>query len=232
MILSVACGVGSLALLIGFPLGSFGIARMHWPEFGVLCWDGLLCLAFFLQHSGMVRRQFRDGISGIVPQCYHGAVYSIASGLVLAGVVILWQPSDKHLLVMEGPLRWAAYAGSLLAIAVFIWGVFALRGVDLFGLNSIRTHLRGSVAPDSGFVVRGPYRWVRHPWYAAAIVLFWSNTDLTADRLLFNLLWTVWVCVGARLEEKDLLAQFGTIYGEYRRQVPMLVPWRGRAMAE
>ncbi len=99
-------------------------------------------------------------------------------------------------------------------------------------LISIRTHLRGSVAPDSGFVVRGPYRWVRHPWYAAAIVLFWSNTDLTADRLLFNLLWTVWVCVGARLEEKDLLAQFGTIYGEYRRQVPMLVPWRGRAMAE
>ncbi len=56
MILSVACGVGSLALLIGFPLGSFGIARMHWPEFGVRCWERVVMpRVLFLQHSGMVR---------------------------------------------------------------------------------------------------------------------------------------------------------------------------------
>ena len=86
--------------------------------------DSLLCLAFFLQHSGMVRRGFRARISFVVPPRYHRAVYSIASGLVLTGVVLLWQPSGTHLLVLDGPFRLAAYAGVLIAVAVFIWGAF------------------------------------------------------------------------------------------------------------
>ncbi len=96
MVLAVACGVGSLVLFGAFPVGSIALVRMHWPLSGILLWDALLCLAFFLQHSGMVRRGFRDSISRIVPEHYHRAVYSIASGLLLTGVVLLWQPSGTH----------------------------------------------------------------------------------------------------------------------------------------
>ncbi len=227
MVLAVGCGVGSLVLFAAFPVGSYALVRMQWPLPGILLWDGLLCLAFFLQHSGMVRRGFRDRISGFVPPRYHRAVYSIASGVVLTGLVLLWQPSGTHLFVLDGPFRLAAYAGALLAVAVFIWGALALRGLDLFGVAAIKAHLNGATEAASKFVVRGPYRWVRHPWYAAAILLFWSCVDLTVDRLLFNVLWTGWVWIGATLEEKDLLADFGDIYDEYRRHVPMLIPWRG-----
>jgi methanethiol S-methyltransferase len=230
MILAVVCSVGSLALFVGFLVGFPGAVRMRWPQSGVLWWDGLLSLAFFLQHSGMVRRQFRSRISGVVPPPYHRAVYSIVSGVVLAGVVILWQPSEGHLLVLEAPLGWAARALAPLAISLFIWGAFTLRGVDLFGLGAIKAHLRGSMEPAPVFIVRGPYRWMRHPWYLGAIMLFWSCTDLTADRLLFNVLWTAWVCIGARLEEADLLGEFGDAYDKYRRRVPMLIPCRGPAV--
>lgn len=228
MVLAVACGVESLVLFAAFPVGSFALVRMQWPLSGILLWDGLLCLAFFLQHSGMVRRGFRNRSSCVVPRHYHRAVYSIASGVVLAGVVLLWQPSGIHLLVLDGPFRLAAYAGALIAVAVFIWGAFALRGLDLFGVSAIKAHDHGTTEAVSEFVIRGPYRWVRHPWYAAAILLFWSNVHLTADRLLFNVLWTGWVCIGATLEEKDLLTDFGGIYDEYQRHVPMLVPWPSR----
>ena len=152
MELAVACGVGSLILFVAFPVGSYALVRVHWPLTGILLWDGLLCLAFFLQHSGMVRRGFRDRISGAVPRQYHRAVYSIASGLVLTAVVILWQPSDTHVFVIAGPFRLAAYAGVLIAIAVFI-GVVALRGVDLFGLAAIKANLRGTTEAASEFVI-------------------------------------------------------------------------------
>jgi len=230
MILAVVSGVGSLALFVGFPVGSLGAVRMRWTESGILCWDGLLSLAFFLQHSGMVRQQFRARISGVIPPRYHRAVYSIVSGIVLATVVMLWQRSEDHLLVLEGPLLWAGRAVALLAISLFIWGTFTLRGLDLFGLASIKAHLRGSTEPAPVFIVRGPYRWVRHPWYLGAIMLFWSCADLTTDRLLFNVLWTGWICIGARLEESDLLSEFGDAYDKYRRQVPMLIPWRAPAV--
>jgi protein-S-isoprenylcysteine O-methyltransferase Ste14 len=229
MALALVCGVGSLVLFVGIPVGSQGPVRMRWPEWGVLCWDALLSIVFFVQHSGMVRRQFRARIAGLIPPHYHRAVYSIASGVALAGVVLLWQPSGHHLLVLEGPFRGVAVAVALLAIALFVWGAFSLSNLDLFGLASIRAHLRGSAEPAPPFIVRGPFRWVRHPWYLGVIMLFWSCPDLTTDRLLFNVLWTSWVCIGARLEEADLRSEFGDVYNRYCEQVPMLIPWRGPA---
>jgi hypothetical protein len=56
------------------------------------------------------------------------------------------------------------------------------------------------------------------------ILLIWSCPDVTADRLLFNVLWTLWIYVGATLEDEDMKEDFGDAYREYRKSVPMLVP--------
>src|SRR5215472_18002265 len=52
-------------------------------------------------------------------------------------------------------------------------------------------------------IVRRPYRWVRHPWYLAAIMLFRSCVDFTSGRLLFNVLSTAWVCLGVNSGPKS-----------------------------
>ena len=75
-------------------------------------------------------------------------------------------------------------------------------------------------------VVQGAYRWVRHPLYFVALLMIWSYPVLTVDRLLFNMLWTAWIVVGAVLEERDLTADFGNDYRKYQRNVPMLLPTR------
>lgn len=141
-------------------------------------------------------------------------------------MVLLWQPSGRHLLLLEGlPLR-STQGGSLIAISFFFWGAFALNGFDPFGLSPIRAYLKGRQQPRLAFVVRGPYRWVRHPLYFSILLLFWCCPDVTLDRLLFNVLWTGWIWMGTRLEEADLKSEFGDAYRQYRRSVPMLIPWR------
>jgi hypothetical protein len=55
-------------------------------------------------------------------------------------------------------------------------------------------------------------------------MLFWSCVDFTSGRLLFNALWTDWVCLGTRLEQVDLASDFGEDYEKYRGRVPMLIP--------
>jgi len=223
--LSVLFGVGSVALLAWEGRPTF--VPMNWPVSGALAWDALLSFLFFLQHSGMVRRSFRARLAAIVPPRYDGAVYAIASGIALALVVVLWQPTGLHLLVLDGILRWAATACSALAIAIFAWSGYALRMFDPLGLRPIWAHVHDRPVRTAPFVARGPYRCVRHPLYSCVLVLFWCNPDLTADRLLLDVLWTAWIYVGAVLEERDLVADFGEVYREYQRRVPMLVPWRG-----
>ena len=222
---AIICGVGSVALLAG--AGSLHIVRIGWRQETLLFWDALLSFTFFMQHSGMVRRPFRARIAKVIPPRYHGAVYSIASGVVLTLVVLLWQPSPIRIFQLHGLALWAARACSILAVATFVWSAYALRSFDPLGLNPIKAHMRGIPERPCAFVVRGPYRWVRHPLYFCILVLFWASPDLTADRLLFNILWTAWIWVGTRFEETDLVADFGDAYRDYRRKVPMLIPWRG-----
>jgi protein-S-isoprenylcysteine O-methyltransferase Ste14 len=225
-VVAVLCGAGSVALLVARPLGSFALVRLPWPDPALLAWDALLCLGFFVQHSGMIRPGFRARLARVAPPPYHRAIYSIASGIALAAVALLWQPSAHQIYTLAGPLRWAAHAVAIAGLAVVTWGFAALRSVDMFGVGPLRAYAKGAAAPAPAFVARGPYRWVRHPLYFGVLLLFWSNPDVTADRLLFMILWTLWIYAGTKWEESDLLAEFGAAYEEYRRRVPMLIPRR------
>lgn len=178
----------------------------------------------------MVRRQFRTRVYGPIPARYHRALYSIASGITLAAVAVLWQPSHNHLLVLGGAFRWVALGLAVCAFALFLWGAMALRKLDVFGTYAIKAQAQNTKDASATFIVRGPYRFVRHPWDRAATMLFWACVDFTSDRLLFNVLWTAWVCLGTRLEEIDLVNDFGDMYRRYRQRVPMLIPWHRSAV--
>jgi protein-S-isoprenylcysteine O-methyltransferase Ste14 len=57
-----------------------------------------------------------------------------------------------------------------------------------------------------------------------SLIIIWSGPVYTLDRLLHNLLWSIWIVIGARYEERDLVACFGDAYRSYRELVPMLLP--------
>ena len=56
------------------------------------------------------------------------------------------------------------------------------------------------------------------------LLLIWSTPRLPTDRLLFNVLWTAWIVVGAKLEERDLLVEFGETYRRNQLCVSVLLP--------
>ena len=225
ILLTVAIGGGSLLLFVYFLyFGTPFAIRVARSDTSRLVWDSLLCLVFFLQHSGMIRRSVKRHIAKRVQAICHPALYSIASGIALFALVLLWQPTNEFLFGLHGPARWLSASLAVLAIAGFAWGVQSLRGFDPFGTLPLHAALRGTPAPSSAFVAQGPYRYVRHPLYLLMLLLIWSAPRLSTDQLLFDVLWTAWIVVGTRLEERDLLADFGQTYRQYQRSVPMLVP--------
>ena len=228
--LAVLLGGGALLLFGWFVVfGAIPLRRFVLSDAQVLLWDGALSLLFFVQHSGMVRRPFRAWLARRVPEVFHAAAYAIASGAVLAGAVLFWQPSMTVVVKIDGLWRWLLHGVALLGVAGGLWGVMAFRDFDPFGRRPVRAALAGKPNPPLIFVVRGPYRWVRHPLYFSTLLLLWSMPDLSLDRLLFNMLWSAWIVLGAYLEERDLVADFGEEYRQYQKSVPMLLLWKGRS---
>ena len=222
-------GGGSLLLFALFLFhGSLNLIDLGLSQTAAIGLDAILSLAFFVQHSGLVRRSFRKRLQALVPKQYDIAFYAISSGVVLLALVVFWQETSPPLLSLQGILRWLLRAVYFLTVIGFLSGLRVLSGYDPLGVKPIVEHLQGIVPPSSPFVICGPYRWVRHPLYFLCLLMIWSCPDISIDRLLFNILWTLWMVIGTVLEERDLVADFGQAYRDYQRKVPMLIPWRFR----
>jgi protein-S-isoprenylcysteine O-methyltransferase Ste14 len=222
-----ACLLGGGSLLVYTLFLFFGSVQMLKLDLGPgrsLLFDAGLSLLFFAQHSGMVRRSFRQRLARLIPGEFHSALYAIASGIALLLVVLCWQEGAELFIVQQGFLRWSLRAFFCLALLGMLWGVLSLESFDPCGIRPLFGRVGGEQPGPVSLTVKGPYRLVRHPLYLFSIVMLWCFPDLTTDRLLFNLLWTSWIIVGAFLEERDLFAVFGASYREYQRRVPMLLP--------
>jgi protein-S-isoprenylcysteine O-methyltransferase Ste14 len=95
---------------------------------------------------------------------------------------------------------------------------------ELFGLRQVFDALRGAVARMEALKTPLLYRLVRHPIMLGFLLAFWATPHMTVGHLLFAVMTTGYILVGVRLEERDLVAQFGATYEHYRQRVPMLMP--------
>ena len=206
--------------------GGFDLVDLQLGRSATLWFDAALCLAFFAQHSGMIRRGFRARLRGVVPEHYYGVFYTLASGAALLVLSACWQRSDAGVVAVDGAARWVMRGLCLAALAGVVWALGSLSNFDAFGARALLSHAKGAPPDPVRLTVRGPYRWVRHPFYLFGLVAIWTCPALSLDRILFNALFTAWIAIGARLEERDLAAAFGDAYRAYQRQVPMLIPWR------
>ena len=226
-------GGGSLLLLaVTLFRGPIHFIDLRFSTMAALGLDGILCLAFFVQHSAMVRRSFQDRLGSFVPTHFNAAIFAIASGIALLALLLFWQPVPWIFVSVSGPWRWLLRGLFAAAVLGCVWGVRALGSFDAFGVRPLRANISGQTIRDLPLTIRGPYRWVRHPLYSFVLVMLWCYPDLTADRLLLNSAMTIWVIVGTVFEERDLTGLFGEPYREYQRKVPMLIPWRFSASKE
>jgi protein-S-isoprenylcysteine O-methyltransferase Ste14 len=116
----------------------------------------------------------------------------------------------------------AAALLALVAIVVMLWVLRVFPSVST-------GHY---VLPDQAVVRDGPYRFVRHPLYLAAFLIWLALALAFASPVAFALT-VLYVIPGyvicMRAEEEMLLAQLGDAYLRYRRDVGMLFPSLRRA---
>jgi protein-S-isoprenylcysteine O-methyltransferase Ste14 len=113
--------------------------------------------------------------------------------------------------------RWAGVGLTLVTATLLAWT-----------LGSLGPNLTDTVVTRGAhtLVTRGPYRWVRHPFYDCMALFVWSISLMMANwfvavsgSLMFALL-----AIRSRIEEQKLLERFGEPYRAYRATTGRFLP--------
>ena len=107
------------------------------------------------------------------------------------------------------------------------WGSIQIDPFDLLGLRQTYRYCRGNAYAPPPFQTPRLYRLVRHPIMLGLLVCLWAVPRMALGHLLFSAVLSGYILIGIRLEERDLIHEYGKAYEDYRRRVPMLLPcWR------
>jgi protein-S-isoprenylcysteine O-methyltransferase Ste14 len=227
-ILSILAWVSAFLLIAFLYMGSFTLIDLRLGARNALWMDASLSVFFFLQHSLLIRREIRQKLTRLVRAEYYNAFYGLTSCIALLLVFVFWQRSPTLIARADGIVFWMLRLLFVLSMIGFYWGTKSLGSFDALGVKPLMRYITNGPGRDipQQITVKGPYRWARHPLYLFLIFLIWSCPVLTLDRLVFNILWTIWIVIGTYLEDRDLHREFESQYREYSSRVPMLIPTR------
>lgn len=186
--------------------------------------DLALLTVFAVQHSAMARPGFKRLWTKLVPPAAERSTYVLAASLALALMFWQWRPLPQAVWSIEGPAAALVRGASFVGWALVLISTCLISHFHLFGLSQGFARLLGRRPSEAAFTTPMFYRVIRHPIYAGFILAFWAEPRMSLGHLIFAGATTGYILVGIWLEERDLVAQFGQRYLDYRRRVGMLTP--------
>lgn len=229
-------GVASYALFcavfvyfIGF-VGGLGVSKSlatqstEYSPYALVVNIGLL-LIWGLQHSVMARGWFKEKISLMVPNQVERSTYVLASSLVLAMLMICWQPMNGTVWQVTNKtaitLLWSLF---VMGWVVALLSTFLTNHFDLFGLRQAWLFFVDKTYTQVKFKERLFYQWIRHPMMLGLLVVFWSLPTMTTGNIVFSIGMSVYIFIGIYYEEKDLARTLGRSYTDYQQRTARILP--------
>lgn len=108
-------------------------------------------------------------------------------------------------------------AAQVLAVALMIWSRRSFKSGQ-FSINA---------EPKEGSLMsNGPYRFIRHPMFAASLLLIWSSVlgHLSTVTMIVGLIVTLNIFYRISVEEQHLREHFPG-YAEYARKTKRILPY-------
>ena len=235
-LISYLLGVVALVGLIFFAnnhMGVFGVPELL-PlnidtlngvpsEYPLVINVGLLSL-FAIQHSVMARPGFKEKLIKVIPASWERSTYVLATAIVSFAIIQYWQPMAGSIWSVENELARTVitvifYMGWLITFLA----TYMLNHFHLFGLQQSFK----SDDPDAGAKdFRTPYfyKLVRHPIQTGVFIGMLATPDMTMGRAVLAAGMIAYIFIGLYYEERDLIAEFGETYRDYKSRVPALLP--------
>ena len=187
----------------------------------------LVIASWCLLHSAMISLTVTHYLKQKVPDQYRYYRLFFNFIAVLTLIPVIWY---KYSLQTEAIFNWAGYLRVVqvilicTGIALFFLGAQKYDFRRFLGLSQLNETKSSIGLTQSGELdTSGILSVVRHPWYTGLLLVLWAR-PMDISTLVLNSVFTTYLFVGAYLEERKLLNEFGETYKQYQNNVSMLFP--------
>ena len=188
-----------------------------------ICWCTLHSLLIIDRINDWIREK-----GGMLQGAYRLA-YAFFSFIPLA--LLVWY---QYTLPQQVVFSWSGWLRIPQGLLLFYAVIMVYGGMKVYdfsylvGIRQWKNYRRGLQTPELPFTCQGALSYVRHPWYSSGLAILWTVGLITDITLPARIILTLYLLVGTVLEEQKLLRHLGAAYRSYCKQVPMLIPWRGK----
>lgn len=219
-------GFVTLGLWFNDPvLGAFGIDLPAAGMAGNAYVNNIGLLALFgIQHSVMARPSFKAQLTRVIPAPLERSTYVLATALVTFALILYWRPMVDMVWQIETEwLRTLIHSVYWLGWIITFLATQMIDGLHLMGLrqsfdaDSPASQVKKLVTPAF-------YQFVRHPIQTGVLIAMLATPDMTVGRALLATGMILYIFIGLYFEERDLVAEFGDAYRDYKKRVPALLP--------
>ena len=185
----------------------------------------VLVFVWGLIHSGMARPSFKNIVTKILPEPLERPTYVLIAGITSYLLIGYWQNLSGYLWMIESDsISYAIWAVFVLGWLFLFAATFAINHFDLFGLRQVYFYYKKMDRPPLAFVEKAMYRYIRHPIQTGVLIGIWVTPVMSYTQLMLSIGFTAYIFVGLIYEERDLIAEHGDSYREYRDRTGKVFP--------
>ena len=181
-------------------------------------------LVGFVAHRSFYTRKVQHSTESVLEQPKPGRATQIANLLalpaLLSSVIYVIAPAWMSWSALPLPL-WLRWLGVGVALSGFTLLQWAQQSLGKNWSDEPR------LVEGQEMISSGPYRWIRHPIYAAFLLILGSLLLISANWFI-GALWIGMTCLDVtsrmRTEESMMVGQFGEQYRAYMRRTGRLFP--------
>lgn len=160
---------------------------------------------------------------------FYRLFYNAFSLITLIPLVVATRFAEGQMIInWEGYLVPVRILFLAAAVTLFIGGAKKYDLSYFLGIKQLKTGEQHLLLTDTEeFSETGVLGITRHPWYFGSLLFLWSILPYyILPAFLAVCILSTYLVVGALLEERKIISQYGESYRRYQRRVSMLFPWK------
>lgn len=165
-------------------------------------------------HSLFARDSVKQWLVQRIPPRFERSLYVWVASLLLIATLAAWQLVEGMVYRVDGVARGILYLVQLAGVYLTLRSAGSIDPLELAGIRQAAQ----KTAPVA-FRTDGPFGLVRHPIYLGWILMAFGAPTMTANRLMFAIITSLYLIVAIPWEEMSLAASFGDRYRDYQASV-------------